>query len=113
MGETIQKKSNEPDPNDINVSYIVKLILYCLAGFIIILSGYYDFTQNGLIVREIILLISFFICHLCGNQCAKWAKEINKSQNVAYVIGFSFGVIGLIIYSFYNNLASVREYSNK
>ena len=46
-------------------------------------------------------LMGGVIALACANKCSDWAKKINKSMNFAYVIGFVFGLLGLLGYWIY------------
>ena len=65
-----------------------------------------------LIIIAVLLAISFvatdpltFISGIigiaCGFKCSKWAKQINKGMNWAFVIGFLFNLVGLLVYFIY------------
>jgi len=48
-----------------------------------------------------IIIIGAIIALLCANKCVQWAIEKKKDKNIAYFIGFVFGLLGLIVYSIY------------
>jgi hypothetical protein len=46
-------------------------------------------------------LIGDIVRLFCAFKCSKWAKEIDKSMNWAFVIGFMFSLLGLLGYFIY------------
>jgi len=46
-------------------------------------------------------LVGGLINIACGKKNAKWALKIKRSMNIAYIIGFVFGLLGLLGYWIY------------
>ncbi len=49
----------------------------------------------------LVTVIAWVIGCGCGFKNSKWAKEINKNMNIAFIIGFLLNFIGLLIYWIY------------
>jgi len=50
----------------------------------------------------IFLVFGGLVGIFCGKKCSELALEMKKSVNVAYTIGFLFGVFALIFYWYWN-----------
>lgn len=45
--------------------------------------------------------IGFAISFACADKCMDWAVKIKKDVNIAYLVGFLFGLVGLLGYWLY------------
>lgn len=68
-----------------------------------------DFGTGEAIGMTIWSLIGGFIALACGSKCSKWAREINKSMNWAYAIGFLFSLLGLLVYFIYYKSKEIKR----
>ena len=94
----------------------LKIVSYILIGLFIILNYFSNLNENYLSSHDeaagatIWTLIGGFIAVACGNKCSKWAYEIKKSTNAAYIVGFLFSLLGLLGYwVYYINLISKND----
>jgi len=69
--------------------------------FFLTYSSFASKVSDNPIGEGIWILITGFIALKCGHQNSKWANKIEKSMNWAYVIGFMFSLIGLLVYYIY------------
>lgn len=59
------------------------------------------FALINIITLSISGIISLIIGFACGNKCVDWSIKINKNKNWAFLIGFFFGLFGLLGYWLY------------
>lgn len=86
------KKVTIPKRPKSAVSLWLRIASYVIAGFSIL--GGYSEGSSGFLLGVVIALG-------CAYKCGNWAVEIKKSPNWAYVIGFVFGLFGLLGYYIY------------
>jgi len=93
----------------------LRIVSYILVGIFVVLdylanliefSPVSIFEQGQVIGATFWTLIGGFIFIACGNKCSKWASEIKKSPSVAYVVGFTFSLLGLFGYWIYYKVKS-------
>lgn len=89
-----------------NVSTWLKITAYSVIGLFTISDFFSNLTEENVSSAEALgasvwTLIGGIIGIACGIKCSKWAGEIKKSPNVAYVIGFIFSLLGLLAYWIY------------
>lgn len=88
------------------VSKILRYGIYIIS-FLLVASDYsynlqyfaYDTAMAA--GATIFSVIGILIALYCADKCSKWASEIDKSINLAYAMGFSFGLVTLLLYWFY------------
>ena len=83
-------------------------ILKLAACIIVVLGIMIVYVSNNSMVSveranesAMTLLMSGIISLFCGYLCSKWAAKIKKSVNAAFIIGFLFGLAGLLGYFIY------------
>lgn len=54
-----------------------------------------------LLIINLMSLILVLLSLACAVDCVKLAKRMKKNNDIAYIIGFIFSLIGLIIYWIY------------
>ena len=54
-------------------------------------------------------LIGALIGFACGSKCYKWAREIGSKGNLAFFIGFFFGLLGLLFYYIYYSTQTKKK----
>lgn len=74
----------------------LKISSYIFVGLTILFVGFVN-------------LIGGIIALACGDKCSVWALKINENLNVAYVIGFLFGLFGLLGYWIYYKRMKTKE----
>jgi len=96
------------------VSPWIKAISYIFVGAAIVLeffsnlSGYAPEEVGYAMGASFWLLVAFLIAITCANICSGWASRIKESPNIAYSIGFLFGLLGLVGYWIYYKRWTVR-----
>lgn len=90
--------------NEKEVSWILKYGAYTIITFILIaefLDNYSDYSAEGIWYAMGVttpMAIGALVAVYCGNKNVSWASEINRSANLAFLIGIVFGLIGLLAY---------------
>ena len=80
---------------------IVNIWLRIISFGLIIFNLVLSFLYNNIHEEGIFILIGGGIAILCGNKCAEFSNRINKNQNLAYIVGFLFCLLGLLGYWIY------------
>ena len=89
------------------VSEWVEVLSYLLVIISIFLNFILYITQEpvkSLFVGLFVVIWTLFIgiiTIICGYKCSRWAVKIKRNPNIAYVIGFLFGLLGLLVYYVY------------
>ena len=87
------------------VSNGVKNFTYIYVGIVILANYFINTEESGSVAyamgKSMVYFFGFFIAYLCANKCVEWAGKIKRSGNVAYLIGFIGGPIGLFFYWIY------------
>ena len=104
MVDTAKKKLKKVSLEKKKQKSISKWIIHA-AWFYLLFSISIDIIARteGTYFIIFIPLIRAAIGFACGYQCSFWAKKIDKSMNWAFVIGYMFNLIGLLIYFLYYN----------
>jgi hypothetical protein len=87
----------------------VSMWVYILVGFVIFIGILTSFLTGDYVTGYI---ISIGLALLVANKCSKWAKEINKSMNTAFLIGFFFFLLGMLFYYIYyeHHMRKIMDY---
>lgn len=94
------------------VSPLIKIGSYALLGMFVIIEFFlnlYDYSPMEIgfaLGASIPAVIGFLIAFFCGNKCSEWATKIKKSPNIAFVVGFWAGLVGLVGYWIYYKIKS-------
>ena len=101
--------------NDVKVPLWLRLGAYLLIGLGIFGEFSYNLAEGGGVAytagRTTPTIIGAFIALYCANKNARWAFEIDKNVNIGYVIGFIFGLVGLLGYWLYYKIKIKKYYS--
>jgi ABC-type Fe3+ transport system permease subunit len=96
-----EARGDKKQKNQTKVSTWLIVLIWVFIGFnlisIIFLSESPENSAYDLGSMTFSIIIAFF----SANKCSKWAKEINKSMNLAYLVGFFLMLLGLLIYYIY------------
>ena len=66
-----------------------------------LMVGSVVFVIVVIFLRGPLFIIRGIVGLLCGYQCFKWATRIKKHPTPGYLIGFFFGLFGLLGYYIY------------
>ena len=66
-----------------------------ISAWAFVLAG--AFTGVLIISFDIASIAGAVVGWLCGWQCHKWAARVRGNNNAAFLVGFFFGLIGLLI----------------
>ena len=107
-------KEKKPEHKE-GISWFVKIIvgvfIILLAGDIIltILETSGDPEKIGeALGGEIGYIIGFMFALYCGKKCFEMASKIKKPKSFAYLIGFMFAFLGLLIYWIYSKMIRAK-----
>ncbi|MGB2841522.1 MAG: hypothetical protein WBC40_03450 [Halobacteriota archaeon] len=96
------------------VSKFLRYGIYTVA-FLLVISDYYYNLQYFAYDAAMAVgattwsVIGIFIALYCADKCSKWASEIENSPNLAFLLGFSLGLLTLLLYWVYYN-SKKKEY---
>jgi len=84
------------------LSFLIEVLSWCISLIVILLISFLLYGEDdSSIFIFFFVVIPLAIGLMCAYKNSKWAKEINKSKNVAYIIGYLFGLVGLVGYFVY------------
>ena len=84
------------DKNKKQVDKWLKISSYIFVGLTTLFFGFVNLLGGAIALG-------------CGDKCSEWAFKINENLNVAYLIGFLFGLFGLLGYWIYYKRMKTKE----
>lgn len=102
--EEVEEETHSSKKREKVSTWLVAIIWIFIVFSFLFAFAFSDVTFLG--INTIWVVVGLF----CGYKCSKWANEMNRSINWAFIIGFFLGWIGLLSYWFdYSKSKETKE----